>query len=66
MTFDCRGIEPTAFDPRDGFVVKAVDNGQLFEDVTFDNLDWSDYCEKNSNPVSISEFNSQFIKLKGK
>lgn len=29
VTFDCRGIEPTDFDPREGFVVKASENGNL-------------------------------------
>lgn len=27
VTFDCRGIEPIDFDPREGFVVKAIDGG---------------------------------------
>lgn len=59
-------MEPIEFDCRDGFIVKAAENGQLFEEVAFDSGDWSDYCEKNKNPVSISEFQSQFVKLKGK
>lgn len=61
-----RGIEPTAFDPREGFMVKAAEEGELFEDVAIEDGDWSDFDEKNGNAVSISEFQSQFIKIKGK
>ncbi|CAO1392638.1 unnamed protein product [Diamesa tonsa] len=66
VTFDCRGIEPLDFDPRSGFIVKSVDGGITFEDVEIEDGDWSDFDEKLSCSVSISEFQSQFVKLKGK
>lgn len=66
ISFDCRGIEPTEFDPRGGYVVKSIDNGQTFEDVEIDSGDWTEYDDKNKNSVAISEFKSQFIKVKGK
>ncbi|CRK99240.1 CLUMA_CG012588, isoform A [Clunio marinus] len=66
ITFDCRGIEPTDFDPRSGFIVKSIENGQSFDDVEIEDGDWTEYDDKNKNSVSISEFKSQFIKLKGK
>lgn len=61
-----RGIEPTEFDPRDGFVVQASEEGEKFEDVGIEDGDWSEFDDKNANPVAISEFKSQFIKIKGK
>ena len=66
ITFDCRGIEPVEFDPRGGYVVKAIDNGQTFEDVEIEGGDWTEYDDKNKNSVSIAEFKSQFVKVKGK
>lgn len=66
VTFDCRGIEPTEFDPREGFVVKAIDGGNSFENVEIENGDWCDFDEKKGNSVAISEFQSNFIKVKGK
>ena len=66
VTFDCRGVEPTAFDPRAGFVIKASDGGQTFEDVdlTLDNGDWCEYDVKNKQTCSIYEFKSEFKKVK--
>lgn len=66
VSFDCRGIEPTEFDPRGGYIVKAIDNGQTFEDVEIESGDWTEYDDKNKNSVSIAEFKSQFVKVKGK
>lgn len=66
IQFDCRGIEPIDFDPREGFIVKANEDGPVFEDVEIENGDWVDFDEKNGNSVSIAEFKSQFIKIKGK
>lgn len=65
VTFDCRGIEPVEFDPRSGYIVKCVD-GPTFEDVEFEDGDWTEYDDRNKNIVSISEFKSQFVKVKGK
>ena len=38
VTFDCRGMEPTDWDPRDGFVAKA-ESGTNYADVDL-NEDW--------------------------
>jgi Eukaryotic protein of unknown function (DUF866) len=66
VAFDCRGIEPIDFDPRSGFIVKAAENGQTFEDVEFEDGDWTEYDDKNKQSVGISEFKSNFVKVKGK
>lgn len=66
VSFDCRGIEPVDFDPRSGFTVKSTENGRSFDDVEIEDGDWTEYDDKNNNSVSISEFKSQFVKVKGK
>lgn len=64
VSFDCRGIEPIEFSPRSGWIAKAINNGQICEDIDLSEDDWADYDEKNSQSIGISEFKSQFIKLK--
>uniref|UniRef100_A0A336KZU9 CSON001249 protein n=1 Tax=Culicoides sonorensis TaxID=179676 RepID=A0A336KZU9_CULSO len=64
VSFDCRGIEPVEFSPRSGWIAKATENGQKFEDIDLSEDDWADYDEKNNQSVGITEFKSQFIKLK--
>lgn len=66
VSFDCRGIEPIEFDARSGYIVKSAENGRTFEDVEIEDGDWTEYDDKNKNSVSIAEFKSQFVKLKGK
>lgn len=63
VAFDCRGVEPIEFSPRAGWIVKATDGG-TFNDVDLSEDDWADYDEKSGNSVGISEFKSQFVKLK--
>lgn len=62
--FDCRGLEPTEFSPRQGWIVKSSENGQVFENVDLSEDDWVEYDQKNNNSVGIYEFKSKFIKLK--
>lgn len=64
VAFDCRGVEPVEFSPRAGWIVKAIDNGQLFENVDLSEEDWVEYDMKNKTSVGIYEFESNFIKLK--
>lgn len=64
VIFDCRGAEPVEFSPRAGWIAKAVDGGQSFDNIDLSEDDWVDYDEKNGNSVGIYEFASKFIKLK--
>lgn len=64
VNFDCRGIEPIEFTPRAGWIAKGVENGQTFEDIDLSEDDWAEYDEKNKQSVGITEFKSQFMKLK--
>ncbi|CAD7089504.1 unnamed protein product [Hermetia illucens] len=64
VTFDCRGVEPTDFSPRSGWIVKSSENGQTFDNVDLSEDDWVEYDQKNNNSIGIYEFQSSFIKLK--
>lgn len=64
VIFDCRGVEPSEFSPRSGWIVESIENGEKFENVDLSEDDWSEYDEKNNNVVGIAEFKSEFIKLK--
>lgn len=66
LTLDCRGIEPTSFDPRSGWVVRSENKGLVFKgvDLSADPTYWCEYDTKNRVSVTISEFASQFIKVK--
>lgn len=64
VSFDCRGVEPTAFSPRSGWIVKSADGGQVFEDVDLSDDDWVEYDQKNKVSVGVYEFETNFIKLK--
>lgn len=46
--------------------MQSIDGGTRFDDIEIDGGDWADYDDKNKNSVSISEFKSRFVKLKGK
>lgn len=73
--FDCRGMEPVEFDPRDGWKVKGFKNpsedddeeegkesGTVFEEVDLSD-EWADYDEASNESVCISEFKFQFVKI---
>lgn len=64
VQFDCRGLEPTAFSPRTGWLVKSADGGPSFTDVDLSEDDWVEYDTKNDVPVAVYEFKSEFVKLK--
>lgn len=64
VIFDCRGVEPIAFSPRNGWIVRSAENGQTFKDVDLSDDDWVEYDQKNKESVGVYEFTSQFVKLK--
>jgi hypothetical protein len=66
VVFDCRGLEPIDYDPREGITVYASDGGEVFDNVGIEDFEWADYDEKNGNSCELSEFKSQFVKIKGK
>lgn len=64
VVFDCRGMEPTDFWARGGWTAKAKENGDTFNEVDLTEGDWADYCEKTKQPVSISEIEHKFVRIK--
>ena len=75
VAFDCRGLEPVDFSPRNGWTCKgylaAEDNdgeegkeGSDFNDVDLAEEEWADYDEKIEESTMISEMKSQFVKMK--
>jgi len=75
VTFDCRGLEPVDFDPRDGWKIKGykeIEDGEgeetstVFEDVDLSDKEWADYDEKSGEATCISEFEVKFVVIKEK
>ena len=58
VCFDCRGCEPIAYTPGDGFVVTAA-GGALFEDVDLSD-EWTEYDEKAGCGCSVMGLESRF------
>ncbi|KAK9812865.1 hypothetical protein WJX72_004876 [[Myrmecia] bisecta] len=52
--FDCRGLMPIRWQPRDGFRIKAT-SGQVFEDVDLSEKEWCDFDEKLGESVGVYE-----------
>jgi len=63
VAFDCRGVEPTAFEPRMGWSANAVESNALFSNIDLTSLDWADYDEKSQQSVGIYELASQFVRV---
>ncbi|XP_065070016.1 UPF0587 protein v1g245604-like isoform X5 [Rhopilema esculentum] len=57
--FECRGMEPTDFSPRGGWVANGAESASKF-DVDLTEKEWYDFDERSSNPVSIVEFQYKF------
>jgi len=76
VAFDCRGLEPVDFSPRNGWTClgfkvsedeeedESKPSGTVFNDVDLSEDDWADYDEKSEEATMISEMKSQFVKLK--
>uniref|UniRef100_A0A914Z2Y4 Uncharacterized protein n=1 Tax=Panagrolaimus superbus TaxID=310955 RepID=A0A914Z2Y4_9BILA len=66
VKFDCRGLEPTDFDPRVGWQAEGVDSGTKFEDIDLNDKEWADYDEKVSEPTEINSIECRFVVVKSK
>ncbi|KAL1737054.1 hypothetical protein EV714DRAFT_265868 [Schizophyllum commune] len=61
LTIECRGLEFVGFDmTRGAWKCKGVDSGTVFSDVDLSEGEWTDYDEKASQPVGISELGSKW------
>ncbi|KAI9228124.1 MAG: hypothetical protein DHS80DRAFT_16037, partial [Piptocephalis tieghemiana] len=43
---DCRGMEPTGFEPTGTWQAKGIESGSPFTDIDLDEEDWMDYDDK--------------------
>ncbi|XP_011299106.1 UPF0587 protein C1orf123 homolog [Fopius arisanus] len=64
VIFDCRGLEPSDFSPREGWIAKAIDDGKEFRDVDLSEGEWADYCDKIKQPVGIYDIEHNFERIK--
>ncbi|XP_014668654.1 PREDICTED: UPF0587 protein C1orf123-like [Priapulus caudatus] len=63
VVFDCRGVEPTDFSPRTGFIAQGADSNTVFNDISLTEKEWADYDEKTKESVGIYEVEQKFVKL---
>nr|CAG4645923.1 EOG090X0HQJ [Lynceus sp. MCZ IZ 141354] len=63
ITFDCRGLEPTAFDFSEGWMCEGLETGTKFMDVDLSD-DWAEYDEKGKCTVGVYEKGFEFVKQK--
>ncbi|PAV70739.1 hypothetical protein WR25_05372 [Diploscapter pachys] len=80
VTFDCRGVEPCDFDPRNDWVAEGTETGTPFNDIDLTekvvkNLvikglirwysqSWADYDEKASESTEIQDWEIRFSHVK--
>ena len=72
VQFDCRGLEPIDFDPRDNWKAKGYkenDDGEGQEtptqfEVDLSDKEWADFDEHSSESTFINEFESRFVVVK--
>ncbi|GAQ82592.1 hypothetical protein KFL_001160260 [Klebsormidium nitens] len=62
--FDCRGMEPIEFFPREGWVAEGVESGKKFE-VDLTELEHVDYDEKAKESVGVYNVEHSFKVTKG-
>jgi len=63
IIFDCRGVEPVAFEPRMGWQAKGTDSNTDFSNIDLTSLEWADYDEKSQQSVGIYELISRFVRV---
>ncbi|KAM3717991.1 UPF0587 protein [Dirofilaria immitis] len=61
IRFDCRGLEPTDFDPQSGWRAIGTESGTVFENIDLIEKEWVDYDEKAAQPTEISEIQHRFV-----
>nr|CAG4648367.1 EOG090X0HQJ [Moina brachiata] len=62
VQFDCRGMEPSSFSPRNGWSVDGLESGMPFTDVDLTEKEWADYDEKAKETVGIYELEHEFVR----
>lgn len=55
VVFECRGLEVTDFDPRNGFLVFGENKRTTYSDISLSDKEWYEYDENKQQPVSITD-----------
>uniref|UniRef100_A0A914X0K0 CXXC motif containing zinc binding protein n=1 Tax=Plectus sambesii TaxID=2011161 RepID=A0A914X0K0_9BILA len=66
IAFDCRGLEPVDFDPRNGWCCESTESSAKFSDVDLTEREWADYDEAASAAVEINEWQHRFVVVRAK
>lgn len=61
--FDCRGMEPIAYDPRDGFVAEGEESGTKFKNIDLSD-DWCEFDERQNESVGVYNLEHRFTSTK--
>uniref|UniRef100_A0A8R1ICJ2 CXXC motif containing zinc binding protein n=1 Tax=Caenorhabditis japonica TaxID=281687 RepID=A0A8R1ICJ2_CAEJA len=62
--FDCRGLEPIDFDPRDEWTATSVETGSAFAEIDLSEKEWVDFDDKAMEAVEIGEMAVQFTTVR--
>lgn len=74
--FDCRGLEPVEFEPRNGWMAKGYkpsneeeeeegsETGTVFNEIDLSDKEWADYDEKSNLSTVITEWACDFVTIK--
>ncbi|GBG74280.1 hypothetical protein CBR_g18691 [Chara braunii] len=62
--FECRGLEPIVFYPRDGWVARGTESGTAFNDIDLSSGEFCDWDEKASASVGIYSIEHKFTVTK--
>ncbi|GAV05570.1 hypothetical protein RvY_15676 [Ramazzottius varieornatus] len=63
-TFDCRGLEPTGFRFGGGYRIASSKSKTVFNDVTFEDNEWTDYDEEGKESISVLNLEYRFVRRK--
>ncbi|VDO31863.1 unnamed protein product [Onchocerca flexuosa] len=61
IRFDCRGLEPTDFDPKSGWRAIGTESATVFENIDLTEKEWVDYDEEAAQPTEINEIQCRFV-----
>lgn len=61
--FECRGVEPTAWHPKDEFKVYG-ESGMVWDSVDLSEREWFEYDEKSGESVGVTDLEYEFRAFK--
>jgi len=64
VAFESRGIEPTDWDIRSGWIISSACSNLTFDDVNLGEKEWYEYDQNANETISITEIQHRFVKLK--